>query len=108
MRDAGAPLCGFSDGMAAAEAQLKQFLLANLYRSEAVMRPVKDAEAVVADLFAAFRGGPGLLPQDWRQDLAAGEPQDVARRAADYIAGMTDRFALAEHRRLFDLTPELG
>jgi dGTPase len=108
VRGAGAPLCGFSAAMAEAEAELKRFLLTNLYRSEAVMRPVRDAEIVVADLFAAFREDPLRLPQDWRDGLDRSDGVRVARRAADYIAGMTDRFAVAEHRRLFDATPELG
>jgi dGTPase len=108
VRRAGAPLCGFSAELAEAEAELKRFLLANLYRSEAVMRPVRDAEELVARLFKAYCEAPARLPEEWRQGLDLADPQEVARRAADYIAGMTDRFAGAEHRRLFDATPELG
>jgi dGTPase len=108
VRGAGAPLCGFSPAMAEAEAELKRFLLANLYRSEAVMRPVREAEALVARLFDAYCEAPARLPEEWRQGLDLADRQAVARRAADYIAGMTDRFAVAEHRRLFDATPELG
>jgi len=108
VRKAEAPLCGFSPAMAEVEAELKGFLLNDLYRSEAVMRPVAEAEAVVAELFTAFCGEPARLPDDWQEGLDRSSRDCVARRAADYIAGMTDRFALAEHRRLFDATPELG
>jgi dGTPase len=108
VRRAGRPLIRFSPEMARAEATLKRFLYEKVYRSEPVMRPVRLAEALVADLFDAFFDDPSLMPDDWGRGL---DPHDAfrrARRVADYIAGMTDRYAVAEHRRLFDDTPDLG
>jgi dGTPase len=102
------PVVVFSDECAAFEAALKRFLFENLYRADAVMRPVKLAEAVITDLYGTFFDDPSLLPQEWRLQDNPDEPLELARRIADYIAGMTDRFALSEHRRLFDATPDLG
>ena len=72
------------------------------------MRPVRLAEALVVDLFEAFAAEPSLMPDEWGRDLDRGDAEAIARRAADYIAGMTDRYAISEHRRLFDATPDLG
>jgi dGTPase len=102
------PVVAFSDEYVALEAALKRFLFENLYRSDAVMAPVKQAEAVIADLFGAFFNDPSLLPEEWQSQVDPGERPEIARHIADYIAGMTDRFALSEHRRLFDATPDLG
>ncbi len=107
-RRAGAGLVGFSPALARSEASLKTFLFENLYRHEAVMRPVSLAEGVIADLFKAFSAEPGLMPDEWGRGLDNGDPSGTARRVADYIAGMTDRYAISEHRRLFDATPDLG
>jgi dGTPase len=74
-----------------------------MYRHQRIMRIIGDAEAVVADLFARYMKRPRDLP--WR-DVPADEPAR-ARQIADFIAGMTDRYALSEHARLFDSTPEL-
>jgi dGTPase len=98
----GAALCGFSRGMAEEEAGLKRFLFANLYRSAPVNRQVARAERVVGELFAGLQGNPELLPVDWRETLDMSDRSATARRVADYIAGMTDRYALTEHSRLFD------
>jgi dGTPase len=102
------PVVAFSGETANLEAALKRFLFENLYRSDAVMRPVKLAEAAVADLYGAFLDDPSLMPEEWQSQVDPGEPPELARHIADYIAGMTDRFALSEHRRLFDATPDLG
>ncbi len=102
------PVVAFSNEYAALEAALKRFLFENLYRSQTVMRPVKLAEAIVTDLYAALAEDPSLLPDEWRLQVDGQDPPEIARCIADYIAGMTDRFALAEHRRLFDATPDLG
>jgi dGTPase len=107
-RRAGRPLARFSDEVGEAERGLKRFLRQKVYRDEKVMRPVKLAESIVSDLFDAFSVDPSLMPDDWGHFI---DPQDtlaVARRVADYIAGMTDRYAIAEHRRLFDATPDLS
>jgi dGTPase len=62
---------------------------------------------VVRDLFACYSERAGELPQEWQEGLARADGAARARRIADFIAGMTDRYALAEHARLFDSTPEL-
>ncbi len=108
VRRAGKPLVGFSPALARSEAALKRFLMANVYRNDAVMRPVKLAEALVADLFEALFEDPARMPEEWAEGLERHDAFGVARRVADYIAGMTDRYAVAEHQRLFDDTPDLG
>jgi dGTPase len=106
VRSAGAPMVGFSPPMAAAEKAIKTFLFDRMYRHKRVMRIMGDAEGVLRDLFARYAADPAALPAEWRHAL----PDDGharARRIADFIAGMTDRYALGEHRRLFDATPLL-
>jgi len=102
------PIVAFSGETAGSEAVLKRFLFENLYRSDIVMRPVALAEAVITDLYGALFDDPSLLPDEWKSQVDAAEPPELARHIADYIAGMTDRFALSEHRRMFDATPDLG
>ena len=92
--------------MAASEKALKRVLHARLYRHPAVLAVREKASTVVEDLFHAFVAEPALLPDAWR-DPADDEPRRL-RRTCDYIAGMTDRFALGEHRRLVGNTPDLG
>jgi dGTPase len=104
IRRAAAPVVAFSPAMAAADRAIKDFLFPRMYRHPRVMRIMGDAEAVVRALFARYQRDPGELP--WRR----GEPeggQVPLREIADFIAGMTDRYALSEHARLFDSTPEL-
>ncbi len=108
VRRVGKPLVGFSRELVRAEPALKRFLTENVYRNEAVMRPVRLAEALVADLFEALFADPVRMPDDWGEGLERHDTLAVARRVADYIAGMTDRYAVAEHQRLFDDTPDLG
>jgi dGTPase len=71
------------------------------------MRVMDEAAGVLRDLFARYSAHPGDLPAEWREGLDGLAEAARARRIADFIAGMTDRFALAEHARLFDSTPEL-
>jgi dGTPase len=108
LRRAPRPVIGFSDGMAVEVAGLRRFLFAHVYRHERVMTAMRAAEAIVGDLFERYFAEPSALPGE-RGALWVG--LDEARRAgaiSDFIAGMTDRFAEAEHRRLFDATPDLG
>jgi len=107
VRRAGKPLAQFSAATGEAADGLKRFLLDNLYRHPTVMRPVTLAEAMVGDLFEAFTADPGAMPEDWARGLDPADAFRTARRVADYIAGMTDRYAIAEHERLFDATPDL-
>ncbi len=96
VRKAG-PLVAFSTEIRDEQLQLKQFLRRNLYRHYKVLRMTKKAERIIADLFDAFFQEPRLLPSDHHDKAET----DRARTIADYVAGMTDRYAVREHRRLF-------
>jgi dGTPase len=87
------PLIEFSPGLRAGLAALKRFLFAQLYRHPQVMQTTERARTVVAELFAAYIAAPQSMPPDF-----AAAP-DRHRAVADYIAGMTDRFAMREHQR---------
>jgi dGTPase len=89
------PLAAFSPEVAAENRELKQFLRANLYHHYQVLRMTSKAQRIIGDLFAAFIDDPRLLPPQY-QDAG-----DQPRSVADYIAGMTDRYAMKEHQRLF-------
>jgi len=105
VRRAGKALAGFSPAMAQADGAIKGFLYPRMYRHSRITRIMAEAEGVVRDLFERYRSKPSDLPSEW----AAGEEggQVSARKIADFIAGMTDRYALTEHARLFSVTPEL-
>jgi dGTPase len=107
LRLAGAPAVGFSPGMAAADRAIKGFLKARMYQHARVGRIMGEAESVVCDLFARYVAAPEDMPVDWAQNADASEEPGRLRRIADFIAGMTDRYALVEHARLFEATPEL-
>ncbi|MET0599349.1 MAG: deoxyguanosinetriphosphate triphosphohydrolase [Mesorhizobium sp.] len=108
VHDAGRQLVLFSEPMAVAERALKGFLYANLYRHPDVMRVRAEADGVVRDLFDAYFADPSVMPEGWREVLVEAEDRIKARHVADFLAGMTDTYALKEHRRLFDRTPDLG
>jgi dGTPase len=101
------PIIGFSNSMAATEKRLKSFLSDHMYRHESVMRVRQKADRVVRALFRAFTRAPNQMPSEWAQAAASGDLGHRVGVVSDYIAGMTDRFCMAEHRRLFDETPEL-
>ena len=105
---AGRMLVTFSPAMGAAEKELKAFLYRNLYRHPSVMSVRAAAEQVVRDLFDVYFADPRAMPEGWREGLERAEDRVKARYAADFLAGMTDTYALKEHRRLFDHTPDLG
>ena len=96
----GPALIAFSEEMEAQAAELKQFLRNNLYRHYQVQRMTSKARRCVRDLFGLFMEEPELLPPDY---LVNDDVPKQARRVADYIAGMTDRYAMREHRRLFSV-----
>jgi dGTPase len=100
------PLIGFSPAIRAANDQLKRFLLEHLYRHHQVYRMMAKAQRVIRELFAALIADPKLLPPDFFAEAGRHETVDGetgrARVVADYIAGMTDRYALDEYERLFD------
>jgi dGTPase len=93
------PLAAFSAEMREEHLALKRFLHANLYRHYRVVRMTDKASRIVRELFEAFVGNPRLLPPEHQ----AHAERDLYRSVSDYIAGMTDRYAIAEHRRLFDI-----
>ncbi|MCW5722893.1 MAG: deoxyguanosinetriphosphate triphosphohydrolase [Devosia sp.] len=102
----GKTLVTFSHQVAVAEKGLKRFLFERVYRHETVMAPVRESEAVVEALFAAYMGG-AQMPGRWGEAIsAAADDKQRARVAADFIAGMTDPYALDEYQRLFDARPE--
>ena len=98
VRAAGRALAGFSEPIAAEERQLKTFLYANMYRSPPILAIQEQARKVVSGLFAAYRADPRLLPEPWRLEI--GDETALTRRIGDFIAGMTDRYALRLYREL--------
>ena len=105
-RDAAAvrtapPLILFSDPVRRDATELKRFLRANLYRHYKVNRMRVKASRIVRELYEAFMAEPALMPPDYQ--VADGDVKRQARKIADYIAGMTDRYAIREHRKLFSL-----
>jgi dGTPase len=107
VRRAGAAVVGFTPGMAAADRAIKDFLWPRMYRHPRVQRIMEDAEQVVRDLFRYYTAHPDEMPEEWAHGFDPSDPHALARRVADYIAGMTDRYALGEHARVFPETPEL-
>jgi dGTPase len=107
VRQAGRPVVGFSAAMAAADKAIKGFLYPRLYRHARIMRIMGQAEQAVANLFRHYVERPADLPAEWAGGLAADAVAGRALRVADFIAGMTDRYAMVEHARLFGATPEL-
>ncbi|MEO0543979.1 MAG: deoxyguanosinetriphosphate triphosphohydrolase [Pseudomonadota bacterium] len=105
---AGHTLVTFSDEMTKQEKALKSFLFSNLYRHQNVLMLRERAETVVHDLFLHFIANPKDMGGVWAAQVDSLEEQGRARLVADYLAGMTDGYALKEHRRLFDHTPDLG
>ena len=107
VRNHGEVLIAFPPSVAQAEAGIKSFLKIRMYRHERVMRVMGDAEQILFDLFARYQQTPGDLPAEWLPPEGADSETERARRIGNFIAGMTDRFALTEHQRLFDSTPDL-
>jgi len=104
IRRLGKPVVTFSPAMQETNRNLKEFLMANMYRHYKVNRMASKAKRVVRDLFHFFLNEPQCLPTHWR-DLTGSGPKSIATATVvcDFIAGMTDRFALDEYRRVFDV-----
>jgi dGTPase len=100
-------LIAFSPDVAEAEGGIKAFLKQRMYRHKWVMRVMGEAEGIVVDLFTRYHQNPSDLPAEWLEGAAHESETARARRIGNFIAGMTDRFALTEHQRLFDSTPDL-
>jgi len=102
------PLLRFSDDMQTRHQALKRFLRVNLYQHYRVHRMTSKSQRIVRDLFGAIYEDPRLLPLEHQAKVRQLEERDGgagrARAVADYIAGMTDRYAIAEHRKLFNPT----
>jgi dGTPase len=102
IRRADQPVIGFSPALVAANQAIRRFLYARMYRHWRVNRMTHKVEAVVREMASLFLDRPDLLRDDWRDRAGAPHSPETAEIVRDYIAGMTDRFALDEHRRLID------
>lgn len=107
IRGAGGAMVGFPAATEADLGALKAFLFDRVYRSKRVMRVMAGAEAIVGDLFRRYLSEESTLPPAWLAEAQQLEDRRRARLIGDFVAGMTDRFAIQEHERLFDATPEL-
>jgi dGTPase len=109
VRNHGGTLVAFSPEAAEAEAMIKIFLKERMYRHPRVMLVMGEAESILFDLFARYQKSPNDLPPEWLPPAGSDTESeaDRARRIGNFIAGMTDRFALTEHQRLFASTPDL-
>ncbi len=105
VHNASQALAKFSAQMAEYNRILQQFLSQQMYKHPRVMDIMGRARRVIDDLFNAYMNDEKLLPKDWRDLAGAGEKRHTARHVCDFIAGMTDRYALDQHKRLFDLDP---
>lgn len=97
----------FSPDILAAIQSLQEFLMQNMYRAKSVIKEREAAAKILVDLFDIYLRKPDNLPHDWQQDMGADSSEISRRKIGDFIAGMTDRFAITEHQRLFDFTPQM-
>ncbi|WP_138379716.1 deoxyguanosinetriphosphate triphosphohydrolase [Luteithermobacter gelatinilyticus] len=104
IRQAPDSVVAFSSAMRETDRRLKTFLMRNMYRHYKVNRMTSKAKRVVQDLFELYMEEPECLPEKWQNRLTQESEQDRARHVTDFIAGMTDRYALLEHKRLFDIS----
>ena len=110
VRAAGHPVVAFSDETAAAVQMLRKFLFDNMYRHPQVVEMRSKLSSIVSDLFHAFMDEPQNLPQDWQDRLAGGggSLENHIRIVLDYVSGMTDRYAVREHQKLFGFQATQG
>lgn len=101
-------LVAFSPKMFQQERELKAYLFKNLYFHESVVRRRHIADKIVQDLFDLYQAEPDMMPAEWQAMMEGLDLPAKARHIADFISGMTDNYALREHRRLFDQTDELA
>ena len=102
------PVACFSQAMHDNDAAIKRFLFTNMYRHYKLNRMTSKGRRVVKDLFQLLISEPECLPTDWRQQAGQPNSEPTARLVAEYVAGMTDRYALDEHKRLFDLQARIS
>lgn len=105
VRNLDQPLVTFDAQMAEKNRVLQSFLRRRMYKHDRILEIMDRARRVVRDLFNAYMSEPKLLPQGWQDHGYSGDSTDFARQVCDFIAGMTDRYALEQHKRLFDLDP---
>ena len=106
IRHLGTTVIRFSKPLYQELKAIRSFLFHRMYRAPSVMRERAKVTTIVNDLFPLFMAQPELLPAEWRADVAAAQdPVTLARIVADYVAGMTDRFAIQEHARLTGRAP---
>ncbi len=103
VRSARRILIQFSDPMMADLGVLRRFLFERMYRHYRVNRTRSQARRILAEMFQLFMAEPDVLPTEWGARAATEDPHRRARAVCDYIAGMTDRYATLEHRKLFNL-----
>jgi dGTPase len=103
VRNLGEPLVGFSAQIAHDIADLKAFLFRRMYRHPRIVEVLARAQKVLSNLFSAYMADPGLLPEDWSRACSVTADARTARVVCDYVAGMTDNFALQEYRRIFHI-----
>lgn len=101
------PAVAFSPAMDRDMRALKAFLFERVYHHPRVLKTMTSARQIVADLFQRYMAEPEQLPGRWRDEMRAADLPKRARLIADFVAGQTDRYAIAEHARLFDATPDL-
>lgn len=102
------PIAGFSEDMRSNDAEIKKFLFENMYRHYKLNRMTSKGRRVVKDLFTLLLEEPGCLPTEERKRVVGADKATTAQSIADFIGGMTDRYALDEHRRLFDLQSRIS
>jgi dGTPase len=107
VRNQDEAMIAFPAGVAEVEAKIKAFLKRHMYRHNRVMRVMGEAEQILFNLFARYQKNPGDLPPEWLEGTENETETERVRRIGNFIAGMTDRFAITEHQRLFDSTPDL-
>ncbi len=112
VRECGMPLVCFSSQMTVKEKQIKAFLHKHMYRAPGVMVMRENAAIIISNLFEAYITRQAEMPDGWDLNPEGGnmvtQQAEEPRIVADFIAGMTDRYAIQEHQRMFDVTPELG
>ncbi len=107
VRTAGRAIAVFSAEMGKAERELKAFLFTNMYRHAEIVRVRIEADRIVHELFDAYYADPRAMPDGWREGLDRAEPRIKARHVSDFLAGMTDTYAIKEYVRMFDREPDL-
>ena len=101
VRHADRLVIGMSEEMGEGDRALREFLFANMYRHDKVNQMSDRGRQVIAEIFQLYLHEPQRMPEEWRETVLGSDPATIPRLACDFIAGMTDRYALSEHERLF-------